>query len=79
MKLALTIILLIICVVMTVVIMMQEGKQAGLSGSFTGGSSDTYWSKNKGRSKEGTIVKITTILAILFMVVSLILNYKGLK
>ena len=41
---------------------MQEGKEAGL-GSLTGAAdSGTYWSKNKGRSKEGTLIKSDNIL-----------------
>ena len=45
---------------MTVIVLMQEGKNNGL-GALTG-SADTYWSKNKGRSMEGMLVKITKIL-----------------
>ena len=45
---------------------MQEGKEAGL-GSLTGAAdSGTYWSKNKGRSKEGTLIKVTTFFTIVF-------------
>ena len=42
---------------MTVIVLMQEGKNNGL-GALTG-SADTYWSKNKGRSMEGMLVKVT--------------------
>ena len=51
---------------------MQEGKAAGL-GSISG-AAETYWGKNKGRSMEGALVKITTGLAVGFMVISIILN-----
>ena len=50
-KTILTIIFIIVSLVITVVILMQEGKQAGL-GSIAG-AADTYWGKNKGRSMEG--------------------------
>ena len=51
---------------------MQEGKSGGLGS--VGGMAETYWSKNKGRSMEGALVKITTGLAVAFMVLAVILN-----
>lgn len=74
MKLALTIVFLLIAVIMAILILFQEGKSNGLSGSIGGGSSETYWSKNKGRSKESKLITITTILMILFFVLSLVLS-----
>ncbi|MCC8141685.1 MAG: preprotein translocase subunit SecG [Lachnospiraceae bacterium] len=53
-------------VVMTVIVLMQEGKSYGL-GSLSGGNSDSYWSQNKGRSKEGVLVKTTRVLLIIFL------------
>ena len=53
---------------------MQEGKQSGL-GALSG-TSEGYWSKNKGRSAEGQLVKLTTICAVLFVVLAVILNLK---
>lgn len=73
MKLALTIVFLLVSVIMAVLVLSQEGKSNGLSSSI-GGSTETYWSKNKGRSKESRMVMITTILAILFFVLSLVLS-----
>lgn len=68
----LTVIFIIVCLALTVVVLLQEGKSAGLG--VVGGSSDTYWSKNKGRSKEGTLEKITRILVALFIIIALALN-----
>ena len=51
---------------------MQEGKSAGL-GAISG-AAETYWGKNKGRSMEGALVKITKYLAIAFIVIAAILN-----
>ena len=51
---------------------MQEGKQQGL-GSIAG-VADTYWGRNKGRSMEGGLVRATTVMAILFFVLAVILN-----
>ena len=68
----LTVIFVIVCIALTVLVLMQEGKSAGL-GSVSG-MADTYWGKNKGRSMEGALVKITTVLAVFFMVLAIILN-----
>ncbi len=71
-KTILTIVLVLICIVLTVIILMQEGKSAGLGA--LAGSSDSYWSKNRGRSMEGVLVKVTRVLVILFIVISCVLN-----
>ncbi|MBQ3105014.1 MAG: preprotein translocase subunit SecG [Lachnospiraceae bacterium] len=68
----LTICFIIVCIVLTVLVLMQEGKSAGL-GALSG-AAETYWGKNKGRSMEGTLVKITRYLAIAFLVIAAILN-----
>ena len=67
-----TILFIIICIVLTILVLMQEGKSAGL-GAISG-AAETYWGKNKGRSMEGKLVKITEYLAIGFMLLSVILN-----
>ena len=70
-RILLTIVFVIACIAMTVIVLMQEGKQQGL-GSI-GGMADTYWGKNKGRSMEGMLVKATTAMVVLFMVLSAVL------
>ena len=64
----------VICIALAIIILMQESKQNGLSGTISG-AADSYWGKNKGRSMEGKLVKITKILVILFIVISLILKF----
>ena len=54
------------CIALTVIVLMQEGKSAGLGA--IAGAADTYWGKNKGRSMEGAL------LAIAFIVISIVLN-----
>ena len=71
-KVILTILFIIISLVLTVVILMQEGKQAGLGA--IAGAADTYWGKNKGRSMEGMLVKITRIAVVLFILLAVVLN-----
>lgn len=69
----LLIVYIIVCVLLTVVVLMQEGKQAGLTGAISG-AAETYWGKNKGRSMEGGLVLATRILGTLFIIISLLLN-----
>ena len=71
-KTILTVVFILICVALVIVVLMQEGKSAGL-GSISG-AAETYWGKNKGRSMEGRLVKVTKVLAILFMVIAAVLN-----
>ncbi len=68
----LTCVFIVVCVALIVVVLMQEGKSAGL-GSI-GGAAETYWGRNKGRSMEGLLVKITKVLSVLFMVLAAVLN-----
>ena len=71
----LLILYIIDCIALTVVVLMQEGKQAGLTGAISG-AAESYWGKNKGRSLEGGLVLATRIMAVLFVVFSLLLNLK---
>ena len=70
----LLIVYIIVCVVLTIIVLMQEGKQSGLSGALGGGISETYWGKNKGRSMEGKLEKATRYLVILFFLSAVVLN-----
>ncbi len=75
MKLALQIALMVISVVLCVVILLQEGKDAGFGGgAFTGQGGDTYYSKNKRHTMEGKLEIITVVLGVLFFVVAMVLN-----
>ncbi|MBE5851231.1 MAG: preprotein translocase subunit SecG [Lachnospiraceae bacterium] len=71
-RIVLTIIFILVSVVLATIVLMQEGKSAGLG--VISGAADTYWGKNKGRSLEGKLEKITKILAVAFMLMAIILN-----
>ena len=68
-----TVVLIAICISFVIVVMLQESKYNRLTGTV-GGMADTYWGKNKGRSMEGKLVKWTTILAVVFFVLTVVLN-----
>lgn len=67
-----TVVFIILSIAITVVILMQEGKSAGLGA--IAGAADTYWGKNKGRSMEGMLVKLTRAGVVLFLVLAMALN-----
>lgn len=71
-RVILTIVFLMICIALVVLVLLQEGKSAGL-GTISG-AAETYWGKNKGRSMEGTLVKVTKYLAVGFLLLAIVLN-----
>lgn len=73
-RIILSIIFIIDCIAMLVVVLMQEGKGGGLGSLAGANDGNTYWGKNKGRTVEGTLPKITKIMAIVFFVLALVLN-----
>ena len=67
-ELILTIIQLLSGLAVTVIVLMQSGKDKKLSGSITGGGSDTYFGKNKGRSWDKVLSRVTIVLSVVFAV-----------
>lgn len=61
-------------IVLIASILLQSGKSAGLSGSITGGA-EQLWGKQKGRGFEELLGRITSISAICFIIMSIILVY----
>ena len=78
MKLAVTIIFMIVCVILSVVVLMQEGKSGGL-GAISGSAESSYWNQIKGRTAEGKLERFTIILAVLFFALAVLLNAGLLK
>ena len=68
----LTVIFVLVCIAAVILVLLQEGRSAGL-GAIAGGA-ETYWGKNKGRSMEGILVKFTRALVVLFLVIAAVLN-----
>ena len=71
-RIILTVLFIIDCIALTVLVLMQEGKSAGLG--TVSGVAETYWGKNKGRSMEGLLVKLTVVCSVLFLVLAVVLN-----
>lgn len=71
-KIILSVILVLLALFLTVVILLQEGKTAGMN-SAVGGGSDTFLSKNKSKSWSAKLARWTTWVAIAFVVLTLVL------
>ena len=71
-RVILTVLFILDCIALVIVVLMQEGKAAGL-GAISG-AAETYWGKNKGRSMEGMLVKLTKVLAVAFTLFAVVLN-----
>ncbi len=75
---AITVVHIIVCILLALVILAQPAKQAGLGAAFGGGAaeeSDNFFKKNKGRTYEGKMEKLTIFLVILFVITTIGLSY----
>lgn len=70
-EIVLGVVLIITSLALVAMVLLQEGRQQGLSGAIAGGA-DTFLGKSKGKTIEQKLVKITKILAIVFFVLSLV-------
>lgn len=70
-EIVLGIVLIITSVALVAMVLLQEGRQQGLSGAIAGGA-ETFLGKSKSKTIEQKLVKITKILAIIFFVLSLV-------
>ena len=76
MKLAITVLQVILSLALIAVVMLQSGKSAGLSGAIAGGA-DTFLSKNKAKSLDAKLAKMTKWVAILWVLLTLALCIVG--
>lgn len=70
-EIILGIVLILLSVAIIILVLLQEGKSAGLSGAIAGGA-ETFFGKNKSRTMESKLVLITKIIAISFFVLALV-------
>lgn len=71
-KLVLSIIDVLAALFLVAVVLLQSGKSAGLSGAIAGGA-DTFLSKNKAKSWDAKLAKMTKWVAILWVLLTLAL------
>ncbi|MCD7774700.1 MAG: preprotein translocase subunit SecG [Clostridiales bacterium] len=63
-------VLIVISIIMIIIVLMQQSKSEGLSGAIAGGA-ETFFGKNRGRTIEAKLVKVTTVLSAIFIVLAL--------
>lgn len=69
-----SILLFIICIMLTGIVLLQQGKSAGLSGAVSG-VAESYFGKNKARTMEGKFERVTKVLAAIYIILSLVLYF----
>jgi preprotein translocase subunit SecG len=76
------IVLIVAAIFLVVAVLLQSGKEKGMSGAIGGASSsDTYYGKNKANSRDYILNKLTTVVAIVFavlVIVSFVIQDDGL-
>ena len=65
---------LIICVALIIVATIQTKESQGASGTITGAGTNNFYEKNKGRTKEGRLKRITILLGVLFVIFAILLG-----
>jgi len=62
----------LVSLAIVLIVLLQSGKSAGLSGAIAGGA-ETFFGKNKGRTLDGLLGKLTTVVAVAFIILSIVL------
>jgi len=70
-KIILVVVDFIICLALTIIAMMQTKDDAGMSATITGSSTNNFFEKNKGRTREGMLKRWTIILGVAFVIVTI--------
>ena len=67
--------LIISCLLIIVLCLMQDSnQQQNMTAAITGGVNDSFYEKNEGRTKEAILKKVTKVLAIVFFIVTILVN-----
>ena len=72
MSIALKIVLALVSVILIIAVLLQSSNSAGLSGSI-GGGAEQLFGKKKSQGYDAILSKISTVAAVLFIVLSLVL------
>ena len=72
-KMVFSVIQVLLALFLTAVVLLQEGKTAGMNGAISGGA-DTFLSKNKAKSWDAKLARYTKWVAIVFVILTLALS-----
>ena len=68
-------VLLVVCTLLIIFCLLQDQKtQQNMTSAITGGSNDSFYGKNAGRTKEAALNKVTKILAACLFIVTIVVN-----
>jgi len=73
-KTILIVVQFILCIALTILAMMQSKDDVGLSSTITGSSTNNFFEKNKGRTREGKLKRWTIISGVAFVIVTIALS-----
>ena len=73
-KNVITVLYIILCVALIIVATIQAKDSSGASQTITGSSTNNFYEKNKGKTKEGKMKRLTILLSVLFVVFSIALG-----
>ena len=68
------IILMVVSVALILIVLFQHGRSANISGAIAGGA-ETFFGKSKGRTLDSILSKLTSLVAILFIVLTLVITW----
>ena len=66
--------ILLVSLIITIICIMQEQKPQNATSALTGATNDSFYDKNRGRTKEAKLKKITTVLTVLFFIMILFMD-----
>ncbi len=69
-----TVVYFIVAIAVIILTLMQNKEDSGLSSTITGSSTNNFYEKNKGRTKEGKLKRWTVILSIIFAILTIVLG-----
>ncbi|AGC69013.1 protein translocase, SecG subunit [Thermoclostridium stercorarium subsp. stercorarium DSM 8532] len=73
MEILVNILHIIVCIAIIVIVLMQSGRSAGISGAIAGGA-ETFFGKNKGRTIDAILNKYTKFALAIFILTSIVLT-----
>ena len=73
-KIILIVVDIILALGVIILTMLQHKEDQGMSGTITGASANNFLDKNKGRTREGKLKRMTIIFAVAFAIVTVVLN-----
>ena len=72
-EIVLGIAVILVSLAIIAIVLLQQGRRAGINGAISGGA-DTFLSKNKARTVDAKLARLTKWVAILFFVLAVVAN-----